>query len=135
MLALLASPNAPQIIRVVNEGKQRAGRFRGPALRHLLWGLAMAADDPANPPAIATVEAVAGNPNATEAAAAAELDVLHQRLAREGGAEYCTTCRRGNGVRCANKPDGRGRQHSNQNRTHLFFPFFPYLLELPGSSM
>jgi hypothetical protein len=81
--------------------------------------LAMASDDPAHTAAEATVHAVPNN------ADAAELGLLHQRFAGHCGADRSSARRRGQGIRGACKPNGRGCKHSNHNRTHRFFPFFP----------
>ena len=87
--------------------------------------LAMAADCPARAAAEATVHAVTDYPDA-----AAELHVLDQRLTGHGGANRSTARRRGHGVRGAREPNGRGRKHSNHNRTHQFSLSFPSSLAI-----
>ena len=86
--------------------------------------LAMASDCPTHTAAEATMHAVAND------AHAAELGLLHQRLASHRSTDRRTARRRGQAVRGAREPNGRGRKHSNHNRTHQFSLSFPSSLAI-----
>jgi hypothetical protein len=94
---------------------KRAGRWRGPALRIADVDSAMASDGLADTAAEGAVDAP------RNAAAAAELSLLHQGFAGGGADDRVAVGRRSYRGRRRGKAESGSRQHCNHDRTHLYF--------------